>query len=65
MPDDGVDTSTITISVQISASNTASEMYSLATDASEATTTSPVFYLQENKDQRFDIYFGNSPLVFG
>ena len=60
VPDDGVDTSTITVSVQISASNTASEMYSLATDASEATTTSPVFYLQENKDQRFDIYFGNN-----
>ena len=60
VPDDGVDTSTITISVQVSSSNTASEIYTLATEASEATTTSPVFYLQENKDQRFDIYFGNN-----
>ena len=60
VPDDGVDTSTIIISVQVSSSNTASEIYTLATEASEATTTSPVFYLQENKDQRFDIYFGNN-----
>jgi hypothetical protein len=57
--DEGVDTSTITVSVQTSASNTASEIYTLATDASEATTISPVFYLQENKNQRYDIYFGN------
>ena len=60
VPDDGVDTSTITISVQVSSSNTASEIYTLATEASEATTTSPVFYLQENKDQRYDVYFGNN-----
>ena len=59
IPDEGVDTSTITVSVQTSTTNTASEIYTMATDASEATTTSPVFYLQENKNQRYDLYFGN------
>ena len=59
VPDDGVDTSTITVSVQASSTNTASEIYILATDAAESTTTSPVFYLQENKNQRYDLYFGN------
>ena len=57
--DDGVDTSTITVSVQSSSTNTSTEIFTLATNASEATTTSPVFYLQENKSERYDIYFGN------
>jgi hypothetical protein len=59
VPDEGVDTSTITVSVQPSATNTASEVFTLASDATEATTTSPVFYLQENKGQKYDLYFGD------
>ena len=57
--DDGVDTSTITVTVQPSASNTASEVYTLASDASETSTASLVFYLQEGKNRKYDIYFGN------
>lgn len=57
--DEGVDTSTITVIVQPSASNTASEVFTLASDASETTTTSSVFYLQEGKNRKYDIYFGN------
>jgi hypothetical protein len=57
--DDGVDTSTITVSVQPSSTNTSSEVYTLASDASETTTTSPVFYIQEGKNRRYDIYFGD------
>lgn len=59
IPDDSVDTSTITVSVQPSPTNTASELFTLATNASEWTTSSPVFYLQENKSGIYDIYFGN------
>jgi hypothetical protein len=58
--DDGVDTSTITVSVQASSTNTSTEIFTLATDATEATTTSPVFYLQENKGEKYDIYFGDN-----
>jgi len=59
IPDEGVDTSTITITVQPSPSNTSFEVYTLSTDATEATTTSPVFYLQENKNLKYNLYFGN------
>lgn len=60
VPDVGVDTSTITLTVQASSTNTAIETFSLATDSSNVTTTSPVFYLQENRGERYDIYFGNN-----
>ena len=60
VPDAGVDTSTITLTVQASSTNTAIETFSLATDSSNVTTTSPVFYLQENRGERYDIYFGNN-----
>lgn len=57
--DEGVDTSTLTVTVQPSSTNTSFEVYTLASDASETTTTSPVFYIQEGKNRRYDIYFGN------
>jgi hypothetical protein len=59
LPDINIDTTTISVSVRPSSSNTDSEVYSLAVDASETTTTSKVFYLQENRGQRYAIYFGN------
>ena len=60
IPDSGVDTSTISLSIQSSSTNTAIETFSLATDSSNVTTTSPVFYLQENRGEKYDIYFGNN-----
>ena len=60
VPDTGVDTSTLTLTVQSSSTNTAIETFSLATDSSNVTTTSPVFYLQENRGEKYDIYFGNN-----
>lgn len=60
IPDTGVDTTTISLTVQSSATNTAIETFSLATDSSNVTTTSPVFYLQENRGEKYDIYFGNN-----
>jgi hypothetical protein len=57
--DEGIDTSTLTVTVQPSSTNTSFEVYTLASDASETTTTSPVFYIQEGKNRRYDIYFGN------
>jgi len=59
LPDTNVDTSTLAVSVRPSASNTDSEVYTLASDASETTTASKVFYLQENRGQKYAIYFGN------
>jgi len=60
IPDEGVDTTTLSVIVQPSTTNTDITVYSLATDASETTTNSPVFFLQEDKSQKYSIYFGNN-----
>ena len=60
LPDDSVDTTTISITVQPSSTNTEISVYSLATDASNTNTQSEVFYLQEGKAQQYQIYFGDN-----
>jgi len=62
IPDEGVDTSTISVSVQASASNTETTVFNLASDSTEPTTDSPVFYLQEGKSRKYDIYFGDNTI---
>ena len=59
IPDEGVDTTTITVTVQPTSTNTSTEVFTLASDASETVSTSPVFYLQEGRSKKYDIYFGN------
>lgn len=60
LPDTEIDTSTITVTVQPSISNTDIVVYTLASDSSNTTTQSTVFYLQEGKSQRYEIYFGDN-----
>jgi hypothetical protein len=60
IPDSFIDTSTISVTVQPSVTNTASEIFTLGTDASETLSTSAVFYLQENKNEKYAIYFGDN-----
>jgi len=60
LPDNSVDTSTVTVTVQPSATNTEISVYTLASDASNTTTQSQVFYLQEGKAQQYQIYFGDN-----
>jgi len=59
IPDEGIDTTTITVTVQPTSTNTSTEVFTLAADASETVSTSPVFYLQEGKSKKYDIYFGD------
>ena len=59
LPDSDVDTSTISVSVQPSSTSTETRIYSYAPDAGATTTASEVFFLQESKGQKYDIYFGN------
>ena len=58
LPDSNIDTSTLLITVTDVSSNTASEVYTLVTDATELSTTSPVYYLQEGLGGLYQIYFG-------
>lgn len=60
IPDSDIDTTTITVTVQPLSSNTQISIYSLATDASNTQSNSEVFYLQEGKNQQYQIYFGNN-----
>jgi hypothetical protein len=59
LPDKDVDTTTVQVTVQPLAENSEVFVYSLASDSSNTNTQSEVFYLQEGKNQQYDIYFGN------
>jgi len=62
LPDNSVDTSTIRVSVQPSGSNTQVSVYLLATDSSNTTSQSEVFYLQESSFEQYQIYFGDDKI---
>jgi hypothetical protein len=62
LPDDGIDTSTIKVSVTPNSSNTFSEVYNLATDILDVTVTSAVFFLQEDKNGNYKIYFSDGTI---
>jgi len=59
LPDADVDTSTITVVVKPSASNTTSTVYNKVNDVLDVTGEAEVFYLQESKGGKYQIYFGN------
>jgi hypothetical protein len=60
LPDPQVDTSSLFVTVQPSESNTDTFVYTLASDASNTSTQAQVFYLQENKAEKYTIYFGDN-----
>ncbi len=59
LADVGIDTSTLDVIVQESATSLKSERYTLATDATSVTSTSKVFYLDETQNGKYAIYFGD------
>ena len=59
LPDENLDTSTITLTVSPSSSNTEIQVYNKVTDILEITSSSEIFFLQETKGGKFQIYFGN------
>ena len=62
IPNPDADTSSLTVSVQVSSSNTTSNTYSLATNITNVDENSPVYYLQENLDGKFELTFGDGVL---
>ena len=62
LPDEGIDTNTITLTVRPSASNTQIQVYNKVTDILDTDATSQVFFLQETKGGKFQIYFGNDKI---
>ena len=62
LPDTNVDTTTLTVTVQQSGSNTAYEIYNLAEDYLSLDASSSVYFLQEGINGYYQIYFGDGIL---
>ena len=59
LPDNGIDTLTLDVIVQESATSLRREKFMLATDATATTGTSPVYFLDETRGGKFQLYFGD------
>lgn len=59
LPDPNIDTSTLKVTVQTSSSNTAVEVYTLAVDTTNVTSTSKVYFLEQNPSGRYEVFFGD------
>jgi hypothetical protein len=62
IPNDSVDTTTLTVKVQESSSDSTTNTYKLATGISALDSTSKVYFLQEVEGGRFEVYFGDGVL---
>ena len=62
IPNNNVDTNTLTIKVQESSSDSTTNTYTLATGITGLDSTSKVFFLQEVEGGRFEVYFGDDVL---
>ena len=59
LPDNRVDTSTLTVKIQNSATDTTTATYTKATDISQLSSSSTVYYLQEVEVGKYEVYFGD------
>ena len=59
IPNDTVDTTTLTVKVQESSSDSSTRTYTLATGITGIDNTSEVYFLQEVEGGRFEVYFGD------
>ena len=60
LTDSRADTTTLKVSVQNSAVDLTTTTYTLATDISQVTATSNVYFLQEVDNGKFEVYFGDN-----
>jgi hypothetical protein len=59
IPNSAVDTTTILVSVQTSSSDTTTTTYTLTTDITGLDDTSKVYFLEQNPQSNYQIYFGD------
>jgi hypothetical protein len=62
LPDQNIDTQTITVTVSPSLGNTQIDVYEVVKDVTETTEDSKIYFLQESRTGQFEIYFGNDVL---
>ena len=63
LPNSGVDTSLMTVSVKANEQSTQSVKYSLQDSLFSVKSDSKVYYIQEIEDERYELFFGDD--VFG
>lgn len=59
IPNEGADTTTIKVSIQSSASDTTTVTYTLATDITGLNDTSKIYFLEQNPQGKYQIFFGD------
>ena len=59
LPDAGIDTSTLEVLAQESGSSFKTERYTLATDATNVSSNSSVYFIDETRNGKYKIYFGD------
>ena len=64
IPSANVDTSTLTITVQESSSNSYTEEYHLSQDITEVTSNSRIYFLEENENLNYTLQFGDGILGY-
>ena len=62
IPNENVDTSTLTVKIQNSSSDSTTTTYTLANGITSIDSTSNVYFLQEVENGRFEVYFGDGVL---
>ena len=62
IPNDSVDTTTLTVKVQESSSDSTTNTYTLAPGITALDSTTKVYFLQEVEGGRFEVYFGDGVL---
>lgn len=62
LPNENVDTTSITVRVQNSVSDTESTEFTRATNINQVFSTSPVYFLEEAYDGKYEIVFGSGSL---
>lgn len=59
IPDANIDTATLVVRVKANSSTTAFDIYNIARNFVDITSTTKAYFLQESKDGRYEIYFGD------
>ena len=62
IPNDNVDTTTLTVKIQESSSDSTTNSYKLASGITNIDSTSKVYFLQEIENGRYEVYFGDGVL---
>jgi len=62
IPNDNVDTTSLTVKIQESSSDSTTNTYTLATGITGLDSTSKVYFLQEVENGRYEVYFGDGAL---